>query len=134
MKKLLFLVLAFALVAPLAAAEAPAATAPSAGSVPAPDVANLSREEFLAVIGNTMVGVPDPTPVQTPPCPTSVACRSPIGICALSVNCTTTVLGPCCVSSGGPILCCINGMTIKVKKCPCAGAGCPPAQVTWGCA
>jgi hypothetical protein len=132
MKKLLFLVLAFALVAPLAAAEGPPGTTPSTGSAPAPNVANLSREEFLAVIGNTMVGIPDPVQAQAPPCPTSVACRSPIGLCAISINCTTTILGPCCMTSGGPTLCCING-TIKVKSCPCAGAGCPPAQITWGC-
>lgn len=129
MKKLLFLVLAFALVAPLAAVE----SAPSAGSLPALDVTNLSQEEFLAVIGNTMVGIPDPTPAQAPPCPTSVACRSPLGLCALSLTCTVTDLGQCCIASPGLGMCCING-TIKVKSCPCAGAGCPPAQITWGCA
>lgn len=132
-KLLLLLVLAFALVVPLAAADAPPVTAPSAGAAPAVNVANLSREEFLAVIGNTMVGIPDPSPAQAPPCPTSVACRSPLGLCALSTNCTVTNLGPCCIASPGQGICCING-TIKVKSCPCAGAGCPSAQITWGCA
>jgi len=129
MKKLLFLVLAFALVAPLAAAEAPAV---STSSLPAPHLGTLSQEAFLAVLGNLKVGVPDPVQAQVAPCPMSVSCTSTIGLCAINENCTVRDLGSCCAADG-EFLCCVNGQHIKVQSCPCSGTGCPSAEITLSC-
>jgi hypothetical protein len=122
MKKLPLLILAFALVAPLAAS----------GSPPAPNLGTLSREAFLSVLGNLTVGVPDPVQVQVDPCPMSVSCTSTTGLCAINENCTVRDLGSCCAFDG-EFLCCVNGQHIKVQRCPCSGIGCPSAEITLSC-
>lgn len=118
MKKLLLALAVLALALPLSAAES----------------LSLADQEFLESLSdpNVDIGTPEALPAQPPPCPTAVACTSPIGPCAIAINCTTTNIGPCCTTSSGLHRCCITG-NILVKSCPCAGAGCPPAQVTFKC-
>ncbi len=140
MKKLLFTLLVVALTAPLAAAEPPLAVAsnPSAvaatatNTAPGLDVGALSPEEFMALLQATELGVPKPVTAAPPPCPVNVVCTSPTGICAISITCTFTNLGPCCSAGSGLNRCCLNG-DIIVKTCPCHGPGCPAAQVSYSC-
>ena len=127
MKKLLLTLLVVALAAPLAAAEAPLAVAAAPAPVAAPalmanaaapgeDSGTLSREDFLALLQATELGVPKPVSAAPPPCPVAVACTSPIGPCGISLHCTFTNLGPCC-TAGGFVRCCISG-NIIVRTCP----------------
>ena len=143
MKKLLFTLLVVALAAPLAAAEAPSAIAsePSSSVVsaaatndaPGLDVGALSPEEFMALLQAKGLGVPKPVTATPPPCPVSVACVSSTGgVCAVSLNCTFTNLGPCCSDGSGEHLCCLKG-DIVVKTCRCLGSGCPMKEVSFSC-
>jgi len=122
MKKLLLALAAVLLVLPLYAAEP--------GN---PEPVNIGDQDFLASLSNPDLGVPDVLPAQVPPCPTNVACTSPIGPCAISLTCTVTNLGPCCMTSSGLQRCCLHPNNILVTSCPCAGAGCPSAQITSKC-
>ena len=117
MKKLLLALAVLALALPLPAAEP----------------LSVADQEFLEALKdpNLDIGTPEVLPAQLPPCPTAVACTSPLGPCGISLNCTTTNIGPCC-SAGAFVRCCING-NILVKSCPCVGPGCPSAQVSSKC-
>jgi hypothetical protein len=121
MKKLLLALAVLALALPLAL------------PLSAAEPLSLADQEFLEALSdpNVNIGTPEVLPAQPPPCPTSVACTSPLGLCAISITCTTTNIGPCC-SAGGLNRCCING-NILVKSCPCHGPGCPAAQVSSKC-
>lgn len=118
MKKLFLALAVFALALPLPAAEP----------------LSFADQEFLDTLKDPdlEIGAPEAVPAQLPPCPTAVACTSPLGLCGISINCTTTNIGPCCSPGGGLARCCING-DILVRSCPCVGAGCPSAQVTFKC-
>lgn len=120
MKKLLLALAVLALALPLSAAEP----------------LSLADQEFLESLKDPDLGIgtPEALPAQAPPCPVAVACTSPIGPCAIGIPCPVTILGPCCITPSGLGRCCPPGRNIHVKTCPCAGAGCPAAQITWGCA
>jgi hypothetical protein len=119
MKKLLLALAVLALALPLSAAEP----------------LSLADQEFLEALKDPdlNIGTPEVLPAQPPLCPTAVACTSPTGPCAIAINCTTTNIGQCCITASGLGRCCPPGRNILVTSCPCAGAGCPPAQVNVTC-
>lgn len=126
MKRPLLLLVALLLMASLAWAEAPAPAedlfADSGGGCMLPDLAGLSPEQIAAA--SLQAGLQmAPNEVQVPACPVKFDCSS-IFNCGIGPVCSITDIGACCQTSGGPIICCING-TFKVRKCPCVCTGNP---------
>lgn len=123
-KRPFLLLAALLLMASLAWAEEPASSdaffADSGGGCMLPDLSGMSAEQIAAASLQAGFQVA-PNEVQVPACPVKFDCDSLAG-CDVGPICAVSDIGQCCQTSGGPILCCIDG-TIKVRRCPCECTG-----------
>jgi hypothetical protein len=89
-----------------------------------PDLSGLSPDQIAAAALQAGLQAA-PNEVQVPACPTTFSCNS-ITNCGAGTVCTVSIIGPCCKSAVGPVLCCVSG-NIKVTRCPCVCTGNPCA-------
>src|SRR5262245_36151925 len=109
----------------------------SGGGCMLPDLSGLSPEQVAAAALQAGFQT-SPSEVQVPACPVNFDCTS-LFHCGVGPLCSITDIGACCQTSGGPIICCVNG-TIKVQQCPCKCTAnpclisCPNStDVKWRC-
>jgi hypothetical protein len=127
MKRALFLVAVLLLMSNLAWAQA-AGTAPApvadprvAGGCLLPDLGGLAPGDLPAAAINAGLQMTFVDTPLVPACPVTFHCDS-IANCVSGSVCLVGDIGPCC-SFGVGTLCCGNGGTIKVKRCPCRCTG-----------
>lgn len=147
-KTFLLFAAALLLTAGLASAEQPASTDAEAvvaegGGCVMPDLSGLSDEEAEAALRGAGFAVfpeerAEAVETAAPLCPQRFSCSS-ITNCGIGQLCSLSDIGPCCTTSSGLGICCIQG-TIKVRRCPCVCTGnpcnilCPQStDVQWRC-
>jgi hypothetical protein len=87
------------------------------GACALPDLAGLSPDQIAAAVLEAGLQIQG-SPAAAPLCPTTFKCNS-IANCAAGPLCSLTNIGPCCTTPGGLSICCVGGLNIWVKRCPC---------------